>query len=89
MDLFGLVMLIGALGFVLIALFGIAVGFWRMTGHRSRFDGFYEAFARVQGARVYPPSLRGNPEPAIQEVVEVDRGDAAARSTPGESSTRA
>ena len=88
MDLLGIVLMLGALAFVLIALFGGVVGFWRMTGHRSRFDGFYEAFARVQGARVYPASLRGNPDPAIEEVREVTRGDASVCATPGQSSDK-
>lgn len=83
MELYALLIFsIGAIVFV-GAFVGIFVGIRRMQGHRSRFDGFFELIARSQGARVYPPSLRGNPDPAIQEDVEVSRGDRATRETPG------
>jgi hypothetical protein len=58
----------------------------RITGQRTRFDWLFELWARAQGAQVYPPSLRGDPNPQLQEAAEVSRGDRATRSTPGESS---
>lgn len=69
--------------FVIVALVGIVFGIRRLQGHRSRFDRVFELFARTQSAGVFPPSLRGNPDPLEQEVVEVSRADAAARETPG------
>ena len=70
--------------FVVIALAGIVLSIRRMQGHSSRFDRVFETFVKAQGARVFPPSLRGNPDPLQQEVVEVDRGEDAVRTTPGE-----
>jgi hypothetical protein len=70
--------------FVVVALLGIYAAFRRMQGHPTRFDRFYEAFARAQAARVYPPSLRGNPDPLQNEVAEVSRSDRADRETPAE-----
>jgi len=64
------------------ALVGIVVGIRRMQGKRSRFDRFFETIARSQAAGVYPPSLRGNPDPQVQEDVEVARGDRSIRETP-------
>jgi hypothetical protein len=74
--------------FVGFALYGIYAGIRRMQGHPTRFDGLFETFVRSQRAGVYPPSLRGDPEPAIQEDAEVSRGDSAVRSAPGESPPR-
>ncbi|HUP82858.1 MAG TPA: hypothetical protein VM284_01575 [Candidatus Limnocylindria bacterium] len=71
--------------FVVFALYGIYAGIRRMQGHPTRFDGSFETFVRSQRAGVYPASLRGDPDPPIQEAAEISRGDAAARSTPGES----
>ena len=73
---FGILVFVGA-------LFGIFVGIRRMQGHTTRFDRFFETIARAQGASVYPPSLRGNPDPLVQEDVEVSRGNRATRETPG------
>jgi hypothetical protein len=85
----GILVMFGAgLAFVLIALYGIYAGIRRMQGHRTRFDAVFETFARAQGAGVYPPSLRGDPNPQVQEAVEVDRGDSAVRATPGESAQK-
>jgi hypothetical protein len=80
-------LLIGlGVGTVLVvgSLVGIIAGIRRMQGKRSRSDRFFELIARAQGASVYPPSLRGNPDPQVQEDVEVTRGDRAVRETPGE-----
>jgi hypothetical protein len=63
-------------------------GIRRLQGHRTRFDGLIELFLRSQGAGVYPPTLRGNPDPLEQEVVEVSRGDQSMRETPGETTNK-
>lgn len=84
MDLYLALVFIAGVAFVVILLVGIVVGIRRMQGQRSRFDGFFEVFVRSQGAGVYPPSLRGNPDPLEQEVIEVSRGDATIRTTPSE-----
>jgi hypothetical protein len=80
------VLLMFAVGAIVFfgGLAGIVLGIRRMQGHRSRFDGMFETLIKAQGAGVFPPSLRGNPDPLQQEVVEVDRGEAAVRTTPGE-----
>ncbi len=83
-----IVFVIGGAFFVMVLL-GIYAGDRRLQGHPTRFDAFFENFVRAQGAGVYPPSLRGNPDPEIQEVREVSRGDDALRSTPGESRDKA
>jgi hypothetical protein len=70
--------------FVGVLLFGFYAAIRRMQGRPTRFDRFFELLARSQGAGVYPPSLRGNPDPIEQEVSEVSRGDKATRETPGE-----
>jgi hypothetical protein len=75
----------GSIGAVVFfgALAGIAIGVRRLQGRRSRFDRVFEGLIRAGGAGVYPPSLRGNPDPQVQEDVEVGRGDRAMRRTPG------
>jgi len=75
--------------FVVFALYGIYAGIRRMQGHPTRFDRLFETLVLSQRAGVYPPSLRGDPQPAIQEDAEVSRADSAVRSTPGESSPKA
>ena len=89
MELGILVIFVLGAAFVALALIGIYAGIRKMQGHPTRLDHFYEILARTQGAGVYPPSLRGNPDPEIEEVAEVRRGDAAVRATPGESSDKA
>jgi hypothetical protein len=74
--------LVGA-AFVGFALFGIYAGIRRMRGHPTRLDGVFETFVRSQRAGVYPPSLRGDPDPQVEEHREVARGDAASRRAPG------
>jgi hypothetical protein len=83
MELGILITFVLGAAFVLFALIGIYAGIRRMQGHPTRFDGAFEAFVRSQRAGVYPPSLRGDPNPQVEEHREVARGDAAARQTPG------
>jgi hypothetical protein len=83
MELGILVVFVLGLGFVVLALIGIYAGIRRMQGHPTRWDGIFEAFVRSQRASVYPPSLRGDPSPQVEEHREVARGDAAVRATPG------
>jgi len=83
MDLYTLLVFVFGAVFVVVSLAGIVFGIRRMQGHRSRFDRFFELIARAEGASIYPPSLRGNPDPQVQEDVEVTRGDRAVRETPG------
>jgi hypothetical protein len=83
MDLYSAFALILIAIVPILALTLIFLGIRRMQGHRTRFDGLLELFARSQGAAVYPPALRGNPDPQVQEDVEVSRGDRATRETPG------
>lgn len=84
MDLYLLLALgFGSLAFV-GALIGIVVGIRRMQGKRSRFDHLFEVLVRAERAGVYPPSLRGNPDPQVQEDVEVTRGDRSVRETPAD-----
>lgn len=83
MDLYSAFALILIAVVPIFALTLILLGILRMQGHRTRFDSLLELFARSQGAAVYPPVLRGNPDPQVQEDAEVSRGDRATRETPG------
>jgi hypothetical protein len=72
-------------GLVFVGALGVLyAGIQRLRGKRSRFDGLFETVVRADRAGVYPPSLRGNPDPQVEEDREVSRGDVAVRSTPGE-----
>jgi hypothetical protein len=83
MDVWTLITMgMGAVVFV-GALVGIYAGIRRMQGHPGRFDRYFETVARGTSAGVYPTSLRGDPNPQVQEDVEVSRGDRASRETPG------
>jgi hypothetical protein len=88
MDLYLIVAFALGAAFVVLMLYGIYAGVRKMQGHPTRLDRIYGTLARTQGAGVYPPSLRGNPDPEIEEVREVSRGDASVRATPGESSDK-
>lgn len=68
----------------LIAFVGVFVyaATMRMMGRRSRFDHLAETMVRAQGAQIYPPSLRPDPEPAVIEEVETTRGTNAGRDAP-------
>ena len=89
MELYLLVVFAVGTFVVLVMVYGIYAGIRKMQGHPTRLDRLYETVARTQGAGVYPPSLRGDPRPQVEEHREVARGDAAVRSTPGESSDKA
>jgi len=88
MDLYLIVAFALGAAFVVLMLYGIYAGIRKMQGNPTRLDRIYGTLARTQGAGVYPPSLRGNPDPEIEEVREVSRGDASVRATPGESSDK-
>ena len=79
------IFVVGAVIFV-VMIGGMYAAIRRMQGHPTRFDRFYESVAQLTGAQragIYPPSLRGDPTPQIQEDVEVSRGDRSVRGTPG------
>ncbi|MEP7361044.1 MAG: hypothetical protein ABI744_05630 [Chloroflexota bacterium] len=61
MDLGFLVALtVGAI-LLFVPLIGIYAGIRRMQGHQTRFDRFFELYARTQGAAVYPPCCAAIP----------------------------
>jgi hypothetical protein len=71
-------------GVVLLAL--VAAMFWatyrRMTGRTSRFDSGFETMVKTQGAGIYPPSLRPDPDAPAIEVVEDSRASRTEHETP-------
>jgi hypothetical protein len=89
MDLYVLIAFAAGAILVLAMLYGIYAGIRKMQGHPTRLDRFYGTVARTQAAGVFPPALRGETDPQVQEVREVSRGDDAARSTPGDSLDKA
>jgi hypothetical protein len=80
----GILLIVMGIGLVVFVGVFIWAAVLRMTGRRSRFDSLAETFVRAQGAGVYPPSLRADPEPKIVEQIEDGRGARASRDTPSE-----
>ncbi len=74
-----LLMAIGLIAFLGVFVYAATM---RMMGRRSRFDHLAETMVRAQGAQIYPPSLRPDPEPAVIEEIETTRGTNAGRDAP-------
>lgn len=82
MDWMGLYLVAMGIGLIVVVALMARAAYMRMTGRRSRFDGFAETLLRTQSAAVYPPSLRGDPTPAVVEELEDSRAVRTENSTP-------
>jgi hypothetical protein len=77
-------LLLVAIGLALVAFLAAFAyaALMRMRGRRSRFDAVFETMVRAQGASVFPPSLRGDPDQPAIESTEDSRAANASRDAP-------